>query len=425
MPNLYLYRAKILNPLENGEINYIPDGYLLIDNYGSILDCGDYSNFDPDLTYFNLIDYSDYLIIPGMIDTHTHFPQYDIIGVGSGELLDWLNHFVFPLESKFNDFEFSYIKSKIFFEELVRNGTTTAFIYSSIHLNSTMAAFEAAISIGINAFIGNSMSDSKNYDGTKYTARENILIAEQVMNKYHKNTTNNVEYIVTPRYAGNCSFELLKSAANYAKSNGLYIQTHLSENQIELQLIKERFPEFNNYTSIYNKAGLLGEKTILAHCIYLDDSEINLIKDSGSIIAHCPTSNRYLMSGIMPLDKYINNKMKVTIGTDIAGGSNKSIIAESREARESSKTYKLLINNNCNILSPENAFRITNIDAAIHLGINSKYGNFDKHKRADFLVIENKDIDFSDKINNIISKLIYTTYQSNIKHTYISGKKIN
>ncbi len=424
MPKLNLYRAKILNPLENGEIEFFYDGYLVVDKKGKIVECNEFDFFKDELINYNVHNYSDFLIIPGMIDAHTHIPQYDEIGTGSGELLDWLNNYIFPLESRFDDFLYSYHKAKRFFEELIRNGTTTCFVYSSIHYNSTSAAFESAADCGINAYIGNSMGDAPNSSELQYSVEENLSISEKLLKKYHKSAHGHLEFIVTPRYAGNCSFELLKSAGDFAKANDLYIQTHIAENKGELELIKSKFPNFSNYTDIYDKAGLIGEKSILAHGIYLNDKEVNRIKDSGTIISHCPNSNRYLSSGVMQLDNYLKKKLKMTFGTDIAGGFYKSIIEEAREATESSKTYKMLIDNNSEIISPIKAFSHTNIDAAKNLGIDSKCGNFEKGKNADFVVIDNINFNYKDSIDRIIAKLIYTTSKSEIKHTFINGKRM-
>lgn len=424
MPKFDLYRAKILNPLENGEIEFFYDGYLIVDKKGKIVECDDFELFEDDLNNFNVNNFSDFLIIPGMIDSHTHILQYDEIGTGSGQLLDWLNNYIFPLEARFDDFLFSYHKAKSFFEKLLKNGTTTVFVYSSIHYNSTSAVFEAAADAGINVFIGNSMGNEPNSSGLQYSTEENILISEKLLKKFHKSAHGQLEFVVTPRYAGNCSFDLLKRAGDFAKANDLYIQTHIAENGGELDYIKKKFPDFKNYTDIYDKAGLIGEKTILAHGIYLKDEEINIIKNSGAIIAHCPNSNRYLSSGVMPLDNYQKKDLKITLGTDIAGGFYKSIIEEAKEAVESSKTYKMFIDYNSEIVNPNQAFKLSNIEAAKSLGISSKCGNLEKGKNADFLIIDNIDFNYKDTIERIIAKLIYTSSKSEIKHTFINGIKM-
>ena len=424
MPKLDLYRAKILNPLENGEIKFFYDGYLIVDKKGKVVECNDFENFNGEISNYNINNFGEYLIIPGLIDAHSHIPQYDEIGTGNGELLGWLNDYIFPLEARFDDFLFSYHKSKIFFEELIKNGCTTAFLYSSIHYNSTAAAFEAAADVGLNAYIGNSMGDSYNSSGLQYSVDENISNSEKLLSKYHKSAHGKLEYIVTPRYAGNCSFELLEKAAKLAKDNNLFIQTHIAENKAELEFINTRFPNFANYTDIYEKAGLINDKTILAHGIYLTDSEVQSIKSSSAIISHCPNSNRYLSSGIMPLDKYIKNDLKLVLGTDIAGGFFRSIIEEGREAIESSKTFKLLVDAQSEIVAPETIFKLMTIDAAKNLGLKSKIGNFDPDKNADFVVIDNINLNYLDTVERLVSKLIYTTSKFDIKYTFIGGKRM-
>lgn len=421
MPNFKLYKAKIINPFENGKIEYYEKGILIVDDQGIIQFCGDeFENID--YLNYQVIDFCDNFIIPGMIDAHTHLPQYDEIGTASGELLDWLNNFIYPLEAKFDNYEFSYSKSLDFFKNLIQNGTTTAFVYSTIHYIATKTAFEAAKEIGINAYIGNSMSDISNYDNPFYSLEKNLEISKKLINEFHSNNIGKVNYIVTPRFAGSCSFELLTEVGKLSKNYDLYIQTHLSENISELDLIKKQFPNFQNYTEIYMRSGLTTDKTIFGHAIHLNKDEQNILKKSESIIAHCPNSNRYLSSGIMPLDKYIKNKMKIALGTDIGAGFYISLLNEAREAIESTKSYKLFINKKSDIIQANKLFTLTNIDAANALKINNKCGNFIKGKNADFVVINNEKIKGND-ILNIINKLVYTSESSNIVETYISGKR--
>lgn len=420
MPKYKAYSAKIINPKSNLEIEYLKNGILVVNNLGKIVFCGDknlFNNENFDIEYY---DYSNEFIIPGMIDTHTHLAQYEAIGMGKGELLDWLENYIFPLECKYKDFEYALINSKIFFSKLLRSGTTTAFVYTPIFYEATKAAFLAAEQIGINTYIGNSIADISNNFGLFYDINTNLLLVKQLINDFHQKT-HKLNYVITPRYAGNCSKKLMKKLSDIAKSENLFIQTHLAENKEELKLVLRLNKENKNYTEIYLDAGIVTDKSIFAHCIYLSDEEIDILKKNSSIISHCPCSNRFLVSGIMPLKKYHNENLKISLGTDIAGGYNYSLLNEAREAIENSKYYKLYIDNNAEILNVKEAFLLTNYLAAKSLGLESQIGSLSESKNADFVVLNNENINNENNLEEILSKIIYQSEFNKIKKVFIEG----
>jgi len=420
MPKYKAYYAKIINPKSNSEIEYFQKGILVIDNLGKIVFCGDknlFYNVNFDIEFY---DYSNEFIIPGMIDTHTHLAQYEAIGMGKGELLDWLDNYIFPLELKYKDFEYALFNSRIFFSKLLYSGTTTAFVYTPIFYLATKAAFLAAEEIGIKAYIGNSISDISNNFGLFYDINTNLSVVKQLINEFHQKS-HKLNYVITPRYAGNCSKKLMKKLSEIAKSDNLFIQTHLAENKEELKLVLELNKENKNYTNIYLDAGIVTDKSLFAHCIYLSVEEIDILKKNSSIISHCPCSNRFLISGIMPLKKYLNKNLKISLGTDIAGGYNYSLLNEAREAIENSKYYKLYIDNNAEILDIKEAFLLTNYIAAQSLGLESQIGSLSQNKKADFIILNNENINNDNNLEEILSKIIYLSVFNNIKKVFIDG----
>jgi len=420
MPKYKAYYAKIINPKSNFEIEYFHNGILVINNLGKIEYCGDKNLLNIDNSNIEFYDYSNDFIIPGMIDTHTHLAQYEAIGMGKGELLDWLENYIFPLECKYKDFEYAFINSKVFFSKLLLSGTTSAFVYTPIFYQATRAAFLAAEEVGIRAYIGNSISDISNNFGLFYDLNTNLSIVKQLINEFHQKS-HKLNYVITPRYAGNCSKNLMKKLSEIARNDNLFIQTHLAENKNELELVLNINKENKNYTEVYLEAGIVTDKSIFAHCIYLSNEEIEILKKYNSIICHCPCSNRFLISGIMPLNKYLNENLKISLGTDIAGGYNYSLLNEAREAIENSKFYKLYIDNNADILDIKEAFLLTNYLAAQSLGLESQIGSLSLNKKADFIILNNENINNDKDLEEILSKIIYLSEFNNIKKVFVDG----
>lgn len=414
-----IIRGKIINPYPD-KIELINDGIISFDANGIIEFVGLAEEFQNLYNSIIIPEYSSNIIMPGLIDTHTHLPQYDSMGMGKGELLDWLNSYIFPLEGKFDNHEFSLAKSLQFFEALVSTGTTSAVVYTSNHRKATENAFLAAKQIGMRAFIGQSLMDCNSPDYLQISTKESLEDIDWVVKKWHKSNGGMLEYVISPRFAGCCSLELMNKSADIAKQNGLKIQTHLAENIHEIAYIKSLYPQFSNYSEIYDSCGLLTEKTILGHCIYLDDNEIKSILDNNCIISHCASSNRFLKSGVMPLKSYIDNHLKVCLGTDIGAGTSISMFDEIKEAKESSKTKSIFDNSNQEVRL-EKVYSLATIDAAIALGIESETGNFQVGKSADFIVIDGNNL--KDKSTyEILATLVYKN--RTILETYIKGKKV-
>ncbi len=417
-----LYRAIVLNPKSDYQVECFPKGALLVDEQGKVVDCGEYCLIAAKYEAYDIIDCSGKLLMPGLIDLHTHLPQFTSIGRDSAQLLDWLNNTIFPKEKEFYRAEIASKYSKLFFENMLKSGTTTAVIYTSNSIDATHIAFEIAEKYGVRAFIGKSMMDQNVPDWIKQTAKENIDESVELAKKWHKK--GRLQYIFTPRFAVSCSLELMKLTAEVAKSDGFFVQTHLSENTKEIAIISQMYPEYSSYTEVYSKCGLLNERTIFAHCIYLSDLERNTLKNSGAIIAHCPTSNRYLASGIMPLTNYLQSDLRIGLGTDVAAGYSLSIISEAREAIENSKYYSLF-KGKCNWLTPSQAICLATIKAAECLNMSNEIGNFDKGKSADFAIFNMPDyfVDYSE-IDAILSAAIYNLDNPKATNVFIEGKQV-
>lgn len=408
--------GNIINPLDRNKYEIIEKGGLLINNDGIIVKKGKLSEFE-NLSY-EIYDYKNNYVIPGFIDIHTHIPQYPMIGKGKGELLEWLDKYIFPAELKFENINYAIQVYEELLASLINFGTTSVVAYSSVHPDSLINIANVNESKGIRLIAGISLMDLDD----KYfriSKEENLNNFEKVFNKTkdYKNFKN----ILTPRYAGNCSAELMKEIADFAKENNLFIQTHLSENKNEIEFIK-KLHQIDSYSEIYKKSHLVTDKSIFAHCIHLNNDELKFLKNTNAIIAHCPTSNIFLKSGIMPLRRYMDMEMRIGLGTDVAGGYSLDMKTEIRNAVESSKILSVIENKDLTVSALE-IFPLTNIEAAKYLNIDKTTGNLNVGKYADVTVINNND-ELSLNPENIINDIIYNENKESVA-TFYKGELKN
>ncbi len=415
-----LIKGIIINPFEDFSVKLWQSGALAIEK-GKIAECGNFKDLSNKFPNAEILDFQNSVIIPGLIDMHTHLPQFTAMGLGNGELISWLESYIFPLESKFTDEKFAREQSEIFFDRLLRRGTTSAVIYSAPHKLACDIAFEVAKEKKIRAFIGKTMMDKNSPKGLIATAEQNIADSIELAKKWHND--GKMQYVLTPRFAIACSAELMKMTAEVAALDGLFVQTHLSENLNEIAQVKKLFPDFSSYTEVYDKLGILTERTLLAHCVHLSDNEIEIIKRRDSIAVHCPASNKFLSSGIMPAKKYLKENVNLAIGSDVAGGYSQSLLNEAMEAVECSKLYSVLIEKQP-ILSPRESLCLATIKAAEHLKISDTVGNFASGKSADIAVFDLPDYLQADLLSEdeIISSIIYNIDNRIAKAVFIDGE---
>lgn len=422
------FHCKILNPRNYKGIDFLPSGYLEFDQNGIITEIGSKSH--PEATGNGKCN--DYLIIPGLIDLHSHIPQLPGIAKNSDELIPWLKNHIFPLEVKFDNPDYVELVAKMFFTQALQFGTTCIVAYSSVHKEATDIAFEVAKEVGIRAFIGKTMMDM---DMNKYPAplpnwKENIRDSVELANKWHNSNNGLLKYIFAPRFAASCSMKLLQKTAEVANSDGFYIQTHLAENRSEINYIKSLFPKVATNTHIFKKNNLLTEKTLFAHCLHLTQIELKIIEEANSKIIHCPTSNIFLQSGFMPYRRYKDHQIQIGLGTDVAGGFSLSLFNEMRSAIETSKIVNYLNpNHNKPILTGEEVFWDSTIGAAKILNLDDCIGNFEVGKEADFVLLKlNPEFKFyleKEDAENILMNLIYLPHTYSIEKVYVRGKELN
>ncbi|HEX9027294.1 MAG TPA: amidohydrolase family protein, partial [Clostridium sp.] len=304
---------------ENSDLfNIIENGYIVV--MGNCIHSV-YSKLPEKYENIKIEDYDDNLIIPGFVDLHTHAPQFAIKGIGyDKELIPWLETYTFPEEAKFKDISYAKKIYKEFVNELYNEGTTRAVIFATIHIEATEVLMDLLEEKGIVSYVGKVNMDTNCPDTLKEDSDESINKTTQWIQNCNEKYKL-VKPIITPRFVPSCTSYLMKELGNIAMKNNLPVQSHLSENLSEIDWVKELHPECENYGDTYNKFNLFGQtKTIMAHCVHLTEEEINTIAKNEVVIAHCPTSNVNLSSGIAPISKLLRKNIKIGLGSDIAGG---------------------------------------------------------------------------------------------------------
>ena len=279
-----------------------------------------------------------YLISPGLIDTHMHLPQFDLIGAHGLGLLDWLQRVTFPNEARWADADYAAAMTERVIDQLMAVGTTSFAAYATVHHESTKRALEACARRGLRAVVGQVLIDQEAPDSMLRDADECIAETETLLNDWpsdpgQRSAGNRVSSAVTPRFAITCSEGLLRAAGNLARKHDAYIQTHLAEMRPELEAVA-KLHGGPDYTSVYQKAGLLSPRSILGHCIYLSNSERRLLAETGSVAAHCPTANSFLRSGTMDRKQLLDAGVTLSLGSDIGGGYERSMIRVARAMTE-------------------------------------------------------------------------------------------
>jgi guanine deaminase len=421
----------LCNPQNDGTFDYIPDGALVVGDMGNILFAGareealrDYENLPEER-------FASALLLPGFVDTHVHLPQYEAVAIGGGELLDWLRDYIFPLEARFADEEYAHSRSQRFFYDAARRGTTTMSVYCSSHKQAAAIAFEAAFHIGVRVCMGKTMMDFGAPDNILFSPDDNIRDSVELAKAWHGAGGGRLQYTLTPRFAGSCSRELLRRTGEVAAAEGLRIQTHLAENPSELRYISELFPEFASYTDVYEAFHLLTERTILAHSIYLSPQERATLLRRRCAIAHCPCSNRFLQSGVMPLRTMMREGFRIGLGTDVAGGFSLSMLNEAKEAVESSKTWNIFHRfEEAPPLSPEESLWLATLGGAQALGLEDRIGSFEAGKEADFVACALEATPTGallgdEDIRRALARLVYNAPEdSTILQTVVQGKTV-
>ncbi|KQV30647.1 guanine deaminase [Rhizobium sp. Root1203] len=360
---------------------YESDGGLLVEN-GLIVASGPYDKVRAEAPADTLtIDHRPHLLMPGFIDTHLHFPQMQVIASYAANLLEWLNTYTFPEECRFVESAHAQKIATHFYDELIRHGTTTAVAYCSVHKTSADAFFGEAMRRNMRMVGGKVMMDRNAPQGLLDTPQMGYDETRQVISDWHGKGRNHVA--ITPRFAITSTPAQMEATQALAREfPDLHIQTHLSENHDEIKYTCELYPEAIDYTDIYARYGLLGDRTLFGHCIHLSEREADAMSDAGAVAVHCPTSNLFLGSGLFPLKALARREKPVRIGvaTDIGGGSSYSML---RTMDEAYKIQQLLGER----LNPLESYYLMTLGNAQSLALADRIGTLEAGTDADIVVL--------------------------------------
>jgi guanine deaminase len=391
-----IFRGHLLTPRAAGGWLDVPDGALEVAE-GRIVSAGKARRHDVDLR--------PHLLIPGFVDTHAHVPQVALCGVHPESLLDWLKDSVYPLEAEFQGGLAAELTKK-YFQEMLACGTTAAALYTSAWPDSVSACFEVAREKGIHAWIGPPLMDVGAYRRGKVLEE-----AEQLARRWHGHKQR---FAVTPRFALSCTPELLEGAGDLARRLGLPVQTHLNENREEIRAVRRRFRR--PCLDVYEKAGLLREDSLFAHCVWMEKTEWRRIPR----VAHCPSSNLFLKSGLMDWPAASGSGAVLSLGSDVGAGPGLSLYRVMRVA------WALHATRWGKGPGPEDLLRMATAGGARALGFED-IGTLEPGRSADFQVLDwNRIVPAgappAESTHDLISRLVHRAGRSSILQVYVAGR---
>jgi guanine deaminase len=323
------------------------------------------------------------LIAPGFVDLHVHYPQVDVIGSPAEGLLPWLENYTFAQEARFADGAHARAVADFFLDELQRHGVSTALAFCSSHPASVNALFEAAAPRGLRLIAGKCLMDRHAPDGVRDATERSLLDTEALIQRWHGR--GRLGYAITPRFVPSCSDAQLAGAGELAARHpGVWVQSHVSENQDEIAWVRDLHPRARSYLAVYGQFGLLRPRSVYAHCIHLDEADRQLLRDSGAAAAVCPTSNLFLGSGFFDHAEAERVGHLYGLASDVGGGTSFSPFATMMAAyyvgREGQTKRGVS-------LSPRQLWFQHTAGAARALGLQGVVGNLLPGCEADFVVL--------------------------------------
>ncbi len=380
-------RGRILTFLRQPEgqgdgasYRYIADGIVDVAD-GRIRAVGPAADIAPTLAPGTPVDaWPDQLILPGLIDLHIHLPQTQVIASYGAQLLDWLERYTFVEEQKYADPGHAAAGARFFLDEVLRNGTTTAVVYGSVHAGSAEAFFTESSRRGTAMIAGKVMMDRNAPQALCDTAQSAYDDSKALIARWHGRDRQ--RYAVTPRFAITSTPGQLAAAGSLmAEHPTCHMQTHLSENLGEIAATKALFPEARDYLDVYDRHGLLGPNALFGHCIHLEPAEIARMAETGSVAVFCPTSNLFIGSGLFDWRKLEDRQLRIGLATDVGGGTSYSML------RTAAEGYKVLQLQGQNLPALKAFDQMTRGNAAA-LGMAGEIGRIEPGAYADLVVLD-------------------------------------
>jgi guanine deaminase len=367
-----------------------------------------------------------------MIDLHAHLPQLANAGVGFAlDLLTWLDRLTFPTEQSWSDPAVAERLAPGIFEAFAAAGTTTVLGYGVVYESAMEVTFRAAERHGIRAILGKVMMDRGTYDPVIESATildRSLRESADLISRWHGVDGGRIGYAVTPRFAVSCSADMLRESASLARSTGTWWQTHVSEDPFEIAEVRRLFPAALDYVDVYDRAGGLGERTVLGHAIHLTARELGRLIETGTRVAHCPASNLFIGAGVMPLARYLEAGLSVGLGSDIAGGPDASMFSVIRVGAYAQMARRSLVGAEGTILGPLDWLRMGTLDGARALGLGDMIGSLEAGKEADLIAVDpsyaasTSDAQPDNDPEDLMSRLIFRAHPDMVRAAWVRGR---
>lgn len=381
----HAYRAALFHTLDDPSRSpdaavYHRDGLLVVED-GHVTGFGPYDDLRPTLPAGTTVtDFRGHLITPGFIDAHIHFPQTDVIAAWGARLMDWLETHTFPIEQAFADRAHADQAAAFFLDQLLANGTTSALVFGSVHKASVEALFEAALARNMRLIAGKVLMDRNAPAGLTDTPESGRADTEALIRTWRGR--GRLGYAVTPRFAVTSTPEQLAMAGELVAAHAdILVHTHLSENAEEIARVSQLFPDARDYLDVYARHGLVGSRSVFAHCVHSDHDAMGRLATAGASIAFCPSSNLMLGSGLFRLKQACACGVNTALGTDVGAGSSFSMLSMMGEAYKVGQLSG-------DAPDPLHAFYLATLAGARAMRIEDRVGNLSPGKEADFVVLD-------------------------------------
>ena len=414
-----IYKAHILYTKDKDHFEVLENGYIAVDADGRVLRVAedlallDYHDVE-------VIDFGDRLLIPAMNDLHVHAPQYRNQGIAMDlELLPWLQRYTYPEEMKYADTDYAERMYRHFVHDLWRFGTMRACVFATSHTGSTRVLMHLFREAGMGAFVGKVAMNRNCPEGLSEPV-ERMVQGYEALTAEFPDPEALVRPIITPRFIPSCTPEMLRACGQLAAKHKLPVQSHLSENRDEIALVQRL--ENTQYGNAYNRYGLFGQTpTVMAHCVYTQGDELDLMKRNGVMVAHCPTSNLNVSTGIAPIRKFLDEDLRVGLGSDISGGHDLNIFRVMVYAIQVSKA-RYQLHPELPYLTLSEAFWMATKSAGSFFG---QVGSFEPGYEFDALVIDDRNLNHDHyTLLERLERFIYLGDDRHIEHRFCRGKEI-
>ena len=414
------YKANILFTPTPERFEILEHGYVVVGNDGNVV--GTFAALPSEYKTIDVVDFGNQLLMPAMNDLHVHAPQYRNLGIAMDmELLPWLNTYTFPEETKYQDIKYAERMYRRFVHDLWKLGTMRAAIFATIHPDASCLLADLLHEAGMGGMVGLVGMDRNSPENLCNTAQEAVDGTMKVVE--HTASMPLVSAIVTPRFVPSCTPEMLTALGKLANGYRLPVQSHLSENQSEIEWVKELEPQSTCYGDAYRRYGLFGQTpTLMAHCCYTADEEFELMRQNRVFAVHCPTSNCNLGSGIAPIRRFLNAGIPVALGSDVSAGSGFSIFRVIHYTLQMSKMKWVHGGHKEAFLSLSEAFWLATKSGGSFFG---KVGSFEPGYAFDALVVDDSDLNFDNYfIQHRLERYIYLGDDRQLTHRFCQGREI-